>query len=109
MNTLFEISTGLNFKKLTIFGDEFVKTIPKIRNPFWHDCLNYWCEFNKKQCPSMEKDVLSSKLWFNSKILIDKKPIFYKKFAEKNIYYISDLLDENGTLFTYTFSKKYKN
>ena len=83
--------------------------MPDVKNAFWKECLNYWSELNKKQLDyiSRKDDLISTKLWFNSKIQIGKKPIYYKHFEKGNIFYINDLLEEGGNFYTFVDFKKH--
>ena len=43
---------------------------------------------------------LASPIWFNNKIMIDNKSIFYKDWFEKGVRSINDLINEDGTYLT---------
>ena len=47
-------------------------------------------------------------LWNNQDITIEGKSLFWKSSTENEIYYIQDILNENGNFFTYEeFNRKY--
>ena len=47
-------------------------------------------------------------IWNNTNIKINNSPVFYRRWYNKNIQYIGDLIDENGLLLTYEqFQIKY--
>jgi hypothetical protein len=43
---------------------------------------------------------LASPLWFNNKIMIGNKSIFYKDWFEKGVRSINDLINEDGIYLT---------
>ena len=72
----------------------------KISNPFWKDVLLAWSRLKSNQ-PSKPAKVLSQGLWYNPEILIENKPVYYKGWAESDILYINDLVDNNGNIYSY--------
>ena len=59
-----------------------------ISNQFYAELIKFWAEFRNA---FSDKDNKSSIIWNNKNIRIDGKPVFYKKFFEKNISLISQL------------------
>ena len=59
-----------------------------ISNQFYAELIRFWAEFRNA---FSDKDNKSSIIWNNKNIRIDGKPVFYKKFFEKNISLISQL------------------
>ena len=52
------------------------------------------------------KDILGQNIWYNSKILNDRKPFLYYNY-KKGIIFIYDLLDNEGNILTFeTFRNK---
>ncbi len=70
------------------------------KESFWRDVLTAWCHHNY-ECKTDLNAVLKSVIWFNSDILVNRKPIFYKKWFQKGIVYIKDLVDDNYNFLTY--------
>ena len=64
-----------------------------------------WCEFNGK-FPRQEK-LENQVLWFNSKIRIGAKPIWYSEWYEKGIYRIGSLKKGKEFLTHSEFQEKY--
>ena len=69
--------------------------------------LDYFKEL--RQVPvkkdSYESDLI---LWNNQDITIEGKSLFWKRWAENGIYYIQDILNENGKFLTFEeFNQKY--
>ena len=65
-----------------------------IDNPFWKEMLKYLGMFIQSNSNSF----LAQPLWKNSKIQIDQKSIFFKKWNQKGIRFINDLVDRNGRI-----------
>ena len=105
---LFESETKTNFQKITIFGDDYAKSISSMKNDFWRDCLAHWSDLLKVLNKSKinQNDCIS--LWHNSDLKIGKKSICYDKLVVKGIYYIEDLFDEEQQFLSHeTFSKRH--
>ena len=67
---------------------------------FYKDILKLWTKYYSNQ-PSLPSTIVSQYLWFNSFIKIDNKVVFHRKFSEKNINLVNDLIKENGKLKTW--------
>ena len=52
-------------------------------SPFYRSILLYWHDFKKSK--KNEVDFKNEILWNNGNILIDKKPVFYKRWFSHNI------------------------
>ena len=65
-------------------------------NP-WHEILSSWCKYNFKEVQLVYniEEVLGQTIWFNSCIRVGKKPVFYKRWYNVGIRYISDLVTNN--------------
>ena len=48
---------------------------------------------------SVDKECIN--LWYNSDLKIENKSVYYNNFACKGIYYVEDLLDEEGNFFSH--------
>ena len=99
-NTIFH---SIDLKSLLHFGTEYLnKCINKTKNQFWKDVFQAWkaLQFKQEQKDNYSSEqIQNNELWFNDKIKIGGKSIFYKKWYEKNIIYINDLLQDNGTFY----------
>ena len=67
---------------------------------FYKDILKLWSKYYSNQ-PSLPSTILSQYLRFNSFIKIDNEIVFHKKFSEKNINFVNDLIKENGKFKTW--------
>ena len=53
-------------------------------------------------------DILSQSIWFNEKLNINDKTVFYEKWCESGIFFINDLLDESNEWLTFNrFKEKF--
>ena len=56
---------------------------------------------------SYESDLI---LWNNQDITIEGKSLFWRRWAKNRIYYIQDILNENGKFLTFeNFNQRYNN
>ena len=76
------------------------KKLDKSVSLFYLEMLDYFKEL--RQVPvkkdSYESDLI---LWNNQHITIEGKSLFWKRWAENGIYYIQDILNENGKFLTF--------
>ena len=91
-NAFFEKYGGLNFLLKCNYN---TKKLDKSVSLFYLEMLDYIKEL--RQVPvkkdSYESDLI---LWNNQDITIEGKLLFWKRWAENGIYYIQDILNENG-------------
>ena len=90
---------------LLYLGDDYFFTLAnKIDNPFWKEMLKYLgmvIQSNTHSFPAQP-------LWKNSKIQIDQKSIFFKKWNQIGIRFINDLVDQDGRILSRNeFEKKF--
>jgi hypothetical protein len=69
-----------------------LKIIPDI---FYRELFEVWAKLNYVE-PEKVEDILKQTLWNNSLLKINGKGFLYKSWANKNITYICDLLDDMG-------------
>ncbi len=73
-------------------------------NAFLCDVFRAWFRL-RKVCEETTTDEV---LWYNSKIKVKKKTIFYRTWSEKGVNFISDLLYEKKRFMTFNeFKQKY--
>lgn len=106
--TMFEAKYS-NIKEIVNRGLEFVrKMLNDKTNKFWNDVLGSWIEICNKQYPTNVEDVLLTNIWDNKYIKIDNKNFFYRRWYEKNIHFIKDILNDEGNLMDFNqFRDKY--
>ena len=67
---------------------------------FWRNVLIAWNEL-RDVSPEGDNVIEKQMLWYNSNIKIGKQVICYKKWAEKGVMYVQDLLTESKDCMTY--------
>ena len=68
-------------------------------NPFWKDVFASYIEFSDNVHPNKE-EILLEPIFFNNKFLINSKTMYFKDWVMKDIYFIRDLVKEDGTFMT---------
>ena len=63
---------------------------------YWGQTLLAWSVLNYQKHLDTKKAIQNQILWWNSNIRINNRPILYKKWTDKGIWYIRDIVDENG-------------
>ena len=103
LTELFELNVFERKENFFSVGAELLNYVScNIKNEFWKDVINAFYELRDIiQNQSSETDFLYEEIWYNKKIKVDKKPVFYKAWADKKIMYIYDLYDQNGNLLNY--------
>ena len=97
-NLLFD-TLPKNFRMFVNFGNEYIKKVShRLTNNFWKDVfLSYYDLRNL-----IDSDIVFYEpLWYNNAILINGKTIFYNEWIKKGIFYIYDMINENGNLQSY--------
>ena len=76
---------------------------------FWNEVLDSWIKMCNLTYPTTFEDILSVNIWDNKNMKIANKTIFYKHWYDKHIYFIKDLIKDDGTLMdSQTFCDKYE-
>ena len=86
---------GCNFHKRDI-----KKIFHRVKSKFWLEVISSWSEFNYK-IPETKSEIENETLWFNSLIRIGNETVLYKKWYDKGIKHISDILSQNGTFLSF--------
>ena len=60
----------------------------------WLDIWTAWCKANYKEELTCVEEICNQTLWFNSQIRIGNKVAFHKRWAEKDIMWMNDILTE---------------
>ncbi len=83
------------------------KLLPK--SAFWKDVLLAWVKLNYMENTTMDK-IDQQPIWYNSKIQIQDKVIFYKTWVDDaGMHCIKRLTDDRGIMLTYDqFCAKYQ-
>jgi len=99
----FEKYGGLNFLLKCNYN---TKKLDKSVSLFYLEMLDYFKELRQVNQDSYESDLI---LWNNQDITIEGKSLFWKWWTQNGIYYIQDILNENGNFPTFEeFNRRYK-
>ena len=81
----------------------------KLNNPFWMDIFKCWKSIIDKYESKEEINVLKTPIWYNNKIKIGNKTVFYSEWFIKGVRYINDLVNEENKFYSYIdFRNKYE-
>ena len=79
----------------------------EVENSFWKEVILSWAETMEE--PKSPEDFLREPLWNSIYIKIDKSIFNFKKWIEKGIKVVNDLIDETGWIYTIPdFITRYK-
>ena len=104
----YKICTNFFFKN----GDFYVKLVSsKVSNPFWKNLFETSYMFLRDEAFTINNDttILTLPIWNSSLIKIENSPVYYKRWYDKGICFIGDLVNSNGTFYTFdTFIQKFQ-
>ena len=106
---LFE-SAYENIESILNKGDTYIEELKNNRNnKFWYDVLDAWQKFIPFLKPKTKEDIMGINIWKNSNITIDNTPVFYRRWYEKHVVFIKDLLNIDGKIMSFEeFQDKYE-
>ena len=81
------------------------KDLPK--NNIWREVWANWCIENFCDNPSTPEWVIYQNLWYNSNLKVNQKVIHYRKWEEKGIGWLNDLLITPTYLYDSLAMKNY--
>ena len=64
------------------------------------DVLTEWSKIHYVN-PINKQDILAMYIWYNSDIHINNSPVYYSTWHKNGVFYLSDLLNEQGCFYTY--------
>ena len=98
---LFTITTGCNVTHMCQFGSDYITRKMKVTsNPFWKETLSYIFELISI-CGLSQDNILLEPLWYNNKIKVKKKSVFYKSLYNKGFHTVSELINSQGIFITH--------
>ena len=98
-DTVLIFSTG--FCKLTRFGGECANVLmQKIHNPFWKDVLKHYKNLYTKCEPKNQNEFMSECLFYNIKIIRDKRVVYVNEWFNEGIFSIHHLTNAEGNYLT---------
>ena len=66
------------------------------------------CWYSKNQNVQNAEDIQGINIWYNTQLLKESKPFLYSHYIKKEIVFIGDLLDDEGTILNLvTYTRKY--
>ena len=75
--------------------------------PFFKNIVTNWIDISQHS-PNTASLILSESLWYNSKITINNKSLSPQFFCLKQLVFVNDLFDENGTFLAWAdFAQKF--
>ena len=75
--------------------------------PFFKNIVTNWIDISQHS-PNTASLFLSESLWYNSKITINNKSLSPQFFCLKQLVFVKDLFDENGTFLAWAdFAQKF--
>ena len=90
----------INFDMFFSVGGLYaLKLTNDIQNPFWRDLMIIWSEYCKLVPVENIGHILESPLWYNDKI--GRGKVYFKNWYEKGIRVVQDIINENGSLYTF--------
>ena len=69
----------------------------EIYSPFYQQVLLHWYTLFSRE-PNTVKQIINTRLWDNSLICIDNKPVHYKSWIENDIKVIGHIMDDKGNI-----------
>ena len=95
-------------KTILYFGDQFARDLScEVKNIFWRDILSYFYEFYGKFELSTIEDLKASSFLFNKQFKVGGMVISSKILIENNIFFISQLMNEESFMTFEQFTQKY--
>ena len=91
-----------DMEKLRNFGNEFVKNLQNnIDNPFWKDVLKHFLKLHCHCSPKNIDEFLSECIFYNDNILRGNEVLCLKEWCELGIFFIHQLIHNDGKLMTF--------
>ena len=109
---LFQVTFEKKLDKFVKLGPQYIlKVNNTISNQFWNDVFKAAYGVLEHQVPLNSKEILTTPLWYNSKLLND---LFLSDWFRRGIFLISDILDSDGNIMSlemleHLYGIKHKN
>ena len=96
-------------KNIFDFGTEYLKIVAgETKNSFWCDVIKHLQSIRKKTKPCNFDEFNADYLFYNSKITVGRKIVFYRSWVESGILQICHIMNDNGGFLSYNeFAQKY--
>ena len=87
---------------LNKYGSEYcLKLSKEIDNQFWKDVLKHLYKLYEKSRPVEVEDFLADHIFYNKHIVRDHKYLDERQWVASNIYYIHQLVNDNGEFMNF--------
>lgn len=87
-------------------GPQFI--CGKITNPFWKDAFNSFRGFVNQVNVTERSEVFQEPIFYNNKFKKDKDTFYYKRWFEKGIFLVKNLVTNEGEFMTFEqFKRKF--
>ena len=91
-----------NISDLVRFGCDYAMQLSReTSNIFWKETLSVYCDFMNIVNSNNLYDIMQEPLWYNCRIKIQNKSIFYKSMFDKGFHIVSDLFDVHFKFIQY--------
>lgn len=91
------------------YGPAILEHADRDINAFWKDVITAYTNLSNKINIQEGNDILMEPIFTNDKFKINGKVFYCKRWAERNIFFVKDLLKDNGTFLNIEeFSSKYE-
>lgn len=89
----------LDKRKVALCGRKYIQDeIKKITNVLWKDVLEAWLFFSKKSTEQKTHPASMEPMFFNQNILIKNETVFDESWFEKDIVFVNDVLNADGSI-----------
>ena len=78
-----------------------LKKISCNQNIFWKDVILTYQLFNTQVPVKSAKEILAKPIFYNDKFKIGNEVFFYKRWWDKNVRFVKDVVDENGEFLSF--------
>jgi len=97
-NVAKECTNITNFERFFNYKND-VQFLDKTLPCFYMQVFKHWYELYSTS-PETENDILNEKIWLNKYILIEGRPILYKKWENSGIIKLNDIINQEGKFKT---------
>ena len=90
-----------------MFGGEYANVLmQKIQNPFWKDVLKHYKNLYTRCEPKNQDEFMSECLFYNIKIIRDKRVVYVNEWFNEGIFSIHHLTNAEGNYLRYNEFKQ---
>ena len=90
------------------FGPEYISRFTK-HNHFWNDVFDAYKIFFYKCIPNQSADLFAEPFFYNDRFQIGNKYIVCKRLQERNVFYLGQFFEDQGSFMSYLHFKNNYN